>query len=154
MVNRERARERPKERAQERERERARVKSGQQRQRIAAEQKGNRLEIWELLSESQDQILVPTILQGYLTHKKTHPPGTLPRRPVPRVLGGSLGGASFLMGEVPLYLCLPRSTANRAPVYRGASPIRKRPGYVGVNNGGYVGVNKGVELLVTGVPRS
>ena len=46
--------------------------------------------------------LGPTV-QGYLAHKKTHSPKTLPYcRPMSRVLGGSRGGGRFFMGEVPL----------------------------------------------------
>jgi hypothetical protein len=50
----------------------------------------------------------PSPLKGYrgtsLTIKRTplRPYG----RPMPRVLGGSLGGGSFLMGEVPLEVAI------------------------------------------------
>jgi hypothetical protein len=41
-------------------------------------------------------------VQGYLAHKKQHPPRTL-LKSMPRVLGGSDRGRRFLMSEVPLY---------------------------------------------------
>ena len=41
------------------------------------------------------------MVQGYLTYKKHNLLGPY-RRPMPWVLGGSYGGGSFLMGEVPL----------------------------------------------------
>ena len=44
----------------------------------------------------------PTIVQGYLAHKKTASLGHY-RRPMPRASWGSQGGWDFLMGEVPLY---------------------------------------------------
>jgi hypothetical protein len=41
-------------------------------------------------------------LQGYLTYKNPPPLGPY-RRPMPKVLGGSSEGGSFLMGKAPLY---------------------------------------------------
>ena len=40
-------------------------------------------------------------LQGYLTDKKMRPPRSY-HKPMPRVLGGTLGGGRFLVGEVSL----------------------------------------------------
>jgi hypothetical protein len=40
-------------------------------------------------------------LQGFLTRRKCNPLGPY-RRPRPKVLGGSRGGAGVLMSEVPL----------------------------------------------------
>jgi hypothetical protein len=40
-------------------------------------------------------------LQGYLAHENCTPLRTYSRT-IPRVLGGSYGGGSFLMSEVPL----------------------------------------------------
>jgi len=44
----------------------------------------------------------PAAVQGYLARKKRTPLGPY-RRPLPRVLGRSLGVRRFLMGEIPLY---------------------------------------------------
>ena len=46
-------------------------------------------------------------LQGYLSHNKKHLALGPYRSPMPRVLGGSWGGARFLMSEVPLYAARP-----------------------------------------------
>ena len=46
----------------------------------------------------------PEALWGYLTHKKTQPPRTLPQAYALGPRGVLEGVGRFLMGEVPLYL--------------------------------------------------
>jgi len=68
---------------------------------------------------------------------RTHNPLGPYRRPMPRVLGGSLGGSCFLMGEVSLYRGYSKSKDTKRPYdalggvlcswdYRGTSLIRNR----------------------------
>ena len=63
------------------------------------------LDIVNMCRSHRGLMLLGLALQGYLAHQKMHPPGTLGsyRRPMSRVLGGSLGGGHFLMGQVHLY---------------------------------------------------
>jgi hypothetical protein len=67
-------------------------------------------------------------VQGYLAHKNPPPLRTY-RRPMPRVLGGSLGVGRFLIVEVPLYSDTEAAVA--PPPARGITLIRRHPPPIG-----------------------